>query len=380
MSQFDTIFENVKDSDNYEQNGRIMQYVGNVIKNAKKPLPAEETKALRRFTAEEMKKLIEIVPQAENYRKKDAMFFYEDSLLMVFTLAGKDMSDVSEEQVQTIKRLVQLVDGERAFENAVEETFKLTRIEKSDAEKVIKAAKQIKDVYLRGKLYQGANEHKDKIKNFTPEAKEVFAEYIASDIAKLLKKADDPASDEATALEYAADVCKYFLNEEILALLGKMMTLKTNGIRYFALETLLENGKEAPAQAVRGLAEDLAYAEITYSLLNKHGKSGLFPKEYTSPEYLAKSDMVRWLVYPTELNKKPDAIEFLGEVKVKKELFRIFKFKSDSENLSDDLIGEWLIGWSGDGGNTFSNFDKLSDYEKKTAAKTLKNIVKKLIK
>ena len=69
----------------------------------------------------------------------------------------------------------------------------------------------------------------------------------------------------------------------------------------------------------------------------------------------------------------------MGTAKVKNELYHIFKYKSDSENL-DDLAGEWLIGWSGNMGGTFSNFDKLSDFEEKTPEKTLKNIVKKLLK
>ncbi|MDE5616332.1 MAG: hypothetical protein K2I78_00925, partial [Clostridia bacterium] len=75
-----------------------------------------------------------------------------------------------------------------------------------------------------------------------------------------------------------------------------------------------------------------------------------------------------------------DEIEFLGKSTVKKEDYFIFKYKSDSDNLSDDLKNVWLIGWSGSDGGTFSDFDKLSDYEKKTPEKTVKYITKKLLK
>jgi len=95
-------------------------------------------------------------------------------------------------------------------------------------------------------------------------------------------------------------------------------------------------------------------------------------------EYLAKSNMVRWLVYPTELGKYPDRIELLGKVK-KKEEYYIFRFSSDSENLGDELKGKWLIGWASDEGGTFSNFDLYESYEKKTVEKTLKFIKKKLL-
>lgn len=58
---------------------------------------------------------------------------------------------------------------------------------------------------------------------------------------------------------------------------------------------------------------------------------------------------------------------------------RIFRYKSDSDNLSDELQNKWLIGWSGDKGGTFSQFDEYALYEKKTPEKTLKYIKKKLI-
>ena len=91
--------------------------------------------------------------------------------------------------------------------------------------------------------------------------------------------------------------------------------------------------------------------------------------------------MVHWLVYPTELGKKPDAIEYIGKIKYffKKEEYYVFKYMSDSENLGEELQNKWLIGWSNDDGGTFSNFDLLSDYEKGSVDKTLKNIKKKLI-
>jgi hypothetical protein len=70
-------------------------------------------------------------------------------------------------------------------------------------------------------------------------------------------------------------------------------------------------------------------------------------------------------------------IELLGDVKVKGEIYFIFKYKSDRDNLCDDLQDQWLIGWSSTDGGTFSNFDKLSLYEQKNLKKTLKVIKKK---
>ena len=118
---------------------------------------------------------------------------------------------------------------------------------------------------------------------------------------------------------------------------------------------------------------------MTYHLLEQHNMTDRFPAELRDPAYLAKSNMVRWLTYPTELGKEPDGIELLGVTKKKGETFHVFRFKSDSDNLGNDLKGVWLIGWSGSDGGTFSNFDKYADYEKKTPEKTVKYIRRKLL-
>ena len=122
----------------------------------------------------------------------------------------------------------------------------------------------------------------------------------------------------------------------------------------------------------------VAATVMLYSLLKRYGLVALFPTELSTPEYLAKSNMVHWLIYPTELGKLPDRIEYIGKVK-KKEEYYIFRYTSDSDNLGEDLKGKWLIGWSSDEGGTFSNFDLYSDFEQKTVEKTLKNIKKKLL-
>ena len=112
--------------------------------------------------------------------------------------------------------------------------------------------------------------------------------------------------------------------------------------------------------------------------MKKVGKEALFPAELANPEYLAKSDMVHWLVFPTELNQAPDEIEYLGKV-TKREEYYLFRYRSNSDNLSKELKGKWLIGWSSEDGGTFSNFDLYEKFEQKTLEKTLEKIKRKLL-
>lgn len=379
MPQFEALLKVVRDAGDYEEKARAMQYVGNVLKNAKN-IPATEKKYIADFTLSEMRRLTDAIPEEKSYKEKCKMFFYEDSLLMAFTFSTGDAKNLQTESVDVVKRLVMLVAEERVLENAIDEMFRLDAIDKPDLKKVLDIIKPVKDEYRRGMLYQGLHEYADKIKNFTDGAKCELAEYVARDMERILEKAE-AADEEATdGLEFAADVCRYFINDKIAGILERIMTLNANRVRYYALDTLLQSGAQPPAQAIRALADDLVYACLTHAALKRHGKSNLFPKELDNPEYLAKSDLTHWLTYPTELNKQPDETELLGSVNVKKQTYYVFKFKSDSDNLSDELKNKWLIGWSADGGNTFSNFDPLSAFEKKTPQKTVKYIAKKLLK
>ncbi len=378
MAQFDEIFNDIQNSNDYEENARLLQYLGNVLKSNMAKLPAEEKISIKDFALKEMQKLIEVIPSAKNYREKDKMFFYEDSVLMIFTLMG-DHNSLTDEQADVLQKLIATVSKERVLENSVDKMFEIAKIEKSDVEAVLSIAKPIKDDYQRGMLFQGLLEHKDKIKNMSADAKSAIAEFTESELERLLSE-KDLSDDAVNIIEFAADVSKYFITGKILDMLEKAMSVVDNQIRYFILETLLDNNRQVSADVIKEIAGDLSYANLLKNVLVKYGKTNLFPKEYDTPEYLAKSDLVHWLCYPTELNQKPDEIELLGKATVKKEDYFIFKYKSDSDNLTDELQNVWLIGWSGSQGSTFSEFDKLSDFEKKTPEKTVKYITKKLLK
>lgn len=379
MAKFDKIFEDINSSNDYKQNTTIAQYLGHVIKNGITKLTASDLDSARNFAISQMRKLIGEIKIAKTYKEKDEMFSFEDSLLMIYTLACGSKSNATEDELETVKELVTLVSENRIVENAIDDAFKSEQIELGDVKKILETVKPLKDEYQRSMLYQGLNNYKEKVAKLSPQIKEALAEFVADDVERILSEANLDG-DAKVSLEFAVDVCKHFVNDKLLDLLEKIMDLKLNVVRFFALDTLLANKRDVSCESIKELAQDLTYAQLTYSTLKRYSKESLFPTELVNDEYLAKSDLVHWLTYPTELNKKPDEISFLGVTEVKKEVFHVFKFKSDSDNLSPDLQNVYLIGWSGNEGSTFSNFDKLSDFEKKTPEKTLKYIRKKLLK
>lgn len=377
MIQLTEFFENLKSEDDLQTKGRLLQYLVNSLRYEKKSLSASDRETADRFAAGELQTIAAAIPQAKNYKEKSKIFFYADGLLAFCALMGKE--SVSDELLAIIQSVLQIISAAQRVEPAVNEAFEQEKIERADIEKIIEIMKSVSDEYERGMLYQTLHENKESMNKLSAGAKEALAEFTAADMERMLK-ANPLEEDTVNNLEFASDVCKYFVSDAILSALEKLMQVKVNRIRYYALETLLQNGKSIPPQTVAELAEDLEYAELTYRLLEKHGCADLFPAQYATSEYLAKSDLVHWLIYPTELNQPPDEIELLGTVTVKKELFHIFKYKSNSKNLTEDLHNVYLIGWSGSEGGTFSNFDKLSDFEKKTPQKTIKHIAKKLLR
>ncbi len=377
MTQFDQIFNELKSSNDYLSNGRGAQYLTNVLQNSKKITPSDKAEC-KKFALGEMQRLIREIPLAESYRTRDDMFFYENYLLGIYTLSVGGFENASEADRSVIERLLDTVDNARKLERAVELMFEEEKIDEQSARSVVEIAKHTKDDYERAMMYRSLLNNKEQFNKFSVAAKSVIGEYIADDMQTVLSHSPF-SDDDLLNLEYSVDICAGFMNQRIFALLQEVLKTDLNRVRYYAVVTLLDCGKEVDGEAIRQLAEDNGYASWLFEALKKRGKTRLFPQELATPEYLAESDMVQWLMYPTELGKKPDKIELLGTATKKKETYYIYKYMSDSDCLSDDIKNKWLIGWSSEDGGTFSNFDLLSDYEQKTAEKTVKYIAKKLL-
>jgi len=378
MSKYQEFFANLKNCGSYNEKGRVLEMLIRSFQGGNS-VSGSDLNDIKSFVCGEISVLKDIISDAPNYKAKDEIFYYEDKLIGLFSFICARKADVTEDEFNQVKDLVTTVEKYRVLENSVDEMYKLDKIMPEDAKKVIEVASPITDEYQKGLFYQGLLNYEKNVNKFTSEAKTEIANYIATEMERYLSKKEKLTEDEINSLEIASDVCKNFICDKTIPLLNEILKLPNNNIRYYALATLLSRGQAVPENVIAELAQDIDYANLTFYLLKKHNLTDMFPKEYSAPEYLAKSDLVHWLTYPTELGKMPDEIVLLGDVKVKKEQYYIFKYKSDSDTLSNDLKNEWLIGWSSEDGGTFSNFDRLCDYEQKKPEKTLKVIKKKLI-
>ena len=376
MTTFTPIIEDIKSLSTFSEKTSFLTVILNSFQDKKTKIIIEDKKELAAFAFEEISKLIELVPTLQTYKEKDEAFGYKDALLGIVMMCYSSPAEIDEMNLNNIKTLMALVDKESFVENAIDNIFKNNQNDKETVNQLLASVIPLKDEFQKGQIYQGLLHYQDGISKLPLDSKMLFADYISSELKRYL---DTPLDDTiVNNLEFACDVAKYFINDTIISLLNDILNLEQNNVSFYAVATLLNGDQTVPSNVIESLANDIVYANMTYGILKQYGLQSLFPAELSNSEYLAKSDLVHWLTYPTELGKKPDQIEYLGKVK-KKEEYYIFRYMSDSDNLEDDRKNQWLIGWSNDEGGTFSDFDLYSVFEKETIEKTLKNIKKRLL-
>lgn len=382
MSSFDSIISSMK-CEPYSEKKQLLEYTLSMIQSiqrSKKPLASEDKAALLKYAFSEVEAFLGDIPNAASYKEKDLIFVCEDLILGLIMHLCPASADIPQDAFAKIKLLVETVAKERYIETTLDNLFTQELIGEAEVSHLLSLVAQTDDEYQKGMLYNGLVHYKEEIAKFSENAKAPITAHLTAELKRYLDQ-NQLTADCVNNLELMADVCRYFADGTIVVLLQEVLKRGYNNINYYAADTLLSLEQNVPPEIIVALAQNLEYANLTYALLIKYGKQNLFPKECSAPEYLAKSDMVHWLMYPTELGKAPDEIEYIGKIAYlfKKEVYYVFKYRSNSDTLDDNLKNKWLIGWSSEDGGTFSNFDEYALYEKNTVDATLKNIKKKLI-
>ena len=377
MSKFDEMITQMK-SVEYAEKRQFLQYFAQMAERAKHQIGPEEKAALLNFAYEEADAMLLAIPEAPNYREKDLIFQCEDFLMGIVMHLTGSAANLPEDKLMKLKALAELVNRERRIETTLDELFSQNTVTEMDMNRLLYWVRSSTDEYQKSRLFLGLVHYQKDIGKLEDGAKRMLTDYIASELPRLMEL---KTQDALEALELIADVSKHFADPRVLSSLTDLTQLGSSHINFYAVGSLCALGVEVPQPVIDALARDLEYAAMTYHLLQQHGKANQFPAECTGEEYLAKSDLVRWLNYPTELGKSPDEIVYLGRIKplFKKEVFHVFKFRSDSDTLGEELKNKWLIGWSSNEGGTFSNFDEFAPYEQEPIEKALKKIKKQLI-
>ena len=187
------------------------------------------------------------------------------------------------------------------------------------------------------------------------------------DIKEYLDNNDDIHESVYNDLELIIDLASHMNNQEISNLITTLSNYELNySCHLFIIKYKLINNIEITN--INEMVENKDEIERLVSIFERENKIDLLPTDKITQESIARSNMIRWLEYPTELGKTPEIIELLDEFEVDGLTCYAYKYKD-----SNFKIKEYMIGVSGgypkgkitskDSGWTFSNFDLVeSDY------------------
>ena len=170
------------------------------------------------------------------------------------------------------------------------------------------------------------------------------------------------------------DLSGYFEVEPSRRNLEVAVGLEDPRLKYFAARSLMSNGIDVADDVILAVAQSHEVRNWLYTYLDSTNQLDRFPSEFRTQEAFAISDMVNWLVYPTELGRAPSEIEvvhavedsFDGETYV----HYVLKFRTVPPHWSAE--DGWMLGVSGPFritagpsaeayGDTFSTFARLEE-------------------
>lgn len=134
-------------------------------------------------------------------------------------------------------------------------------------------------------------------------------------------------------------------------------------VALFAIVSLLKKQIEPAQAAIQRCASSHVVRDDLYTQLKQLNRLDLFPPQYLNLDSFAACAMVRWLMYPSELGREPEALDLVAKIAGKSKegadaVMYLWKCTSDGSVFAcangpyrvDADMGELL------GGYSFSNF------------------------
>jgi len=225
---------------------------------------------------------------------------------------------------------------------------------------------------------------------------ESLGEYKSQIVRNILKMVDKVANytfkngsiwDDAKYLELRKnagiyfDLAGYIKAPEITAALKRLMNIKDIKLKMFAAISLLRHECEPEKEDIMDIAANSETRNWFYNALVKMGRSEIYPEEYRNQKSFAESNMVEWLVYPTELGRMPDEIELMNVFDIDEKEYYLFRFRCQSSEHWKEK--GWMAGVAGPfdkrnspttlaEGHTFSHFE---NWESKQPREHFESIV-----
>lgn len=200
------------------------------------------------------------------------------------------------------------------------------------------------------------------------------------DIIQYLKNSKNINSNVYGDLEVIIDLASYMNNKKITQQIEELTLLPLDfACHLFIAKYKLINKIPIKIEEIDKLLKDKKEIDRVVSIFESNNALNLLPLSQITQEEIAKSAMINWLKYPTELGEEPDNIGLLGTLDLNDEIVYVYKFKS---HIFKDK--GYMVGISGgyekdkitsiSTGLTFSQFEKLENDFMKQAKKLVEFI------
>ncbi|MCI0448060.1 hypothetical protein L0152_33190, partial [bacterium] len=112
------------------------------------------------------------------------------------------------------------------------------------------------------------------------------------------------------------DLIGYFPGEKICSELFNALRNSDPRLKFFAAISLVRKGKDVADSDLQEIAASAETRNWLFERLNQLERPELFPEAFNTQEAFAESEMVNWLIFPTELGRVPDEIELMKVISI----------------------------------------------------------------
>lgn len=183
--------------------------------------------------------------------------------------------------------------------------------------------------------------------------------------------------------EYFPDLLGY-AGPAAQQILRDTLALDDPRMSFFAIRSLLQMHQDPPQAAIERVAADDEMRNMLYESLVKNHAEKRFPEKYHTQEAFARSEMVHWLVYPTELGRPPNDIELMKvtDISTQDGIYSYYLFRFRTTGKHEAAKDGWMAGLAGgykkvnapttsSSGDTFSKFER---FDAKTPDEHIRDI------